>query len=85
MVSWRGVAKKRRKQEAGVRLTKCSLTVAVTQQSWPGGNLYLGLIEYLPFCLPPRPRFRRVRATPCHNLSAMEQQISPADSLRIIA
>jgi hypothetical protein len=45
MVSWRGVAKKRRKQEAGVRLTKCSLTVAVTQQSWPGGTLYLRLIE----------------------------------------
>jgi hypothetical protein len=42
MVSWRGVAKKRRKQERPVRLTKCSLTVAATQQSWPWGNLYLG-------------------------------------------
>ena len=44
MVSWRGVAKKRRKQERPMRLTKCSLTVAATQQSWPWGNLYLGLI-----------------------------------------
>src|SRR3954470_140533 len=42
MVSWRGVAKKRREQEAGVGLAKCSLTVAVSQQSCPDGNLYLG-------------------------------------------
>ena len=34
MISRRGVAKKRRKQEPGVRTVKCSLTVAVTQQSW---------------------------------------------------
>jgi hypothetical protein len=37
------VAKKRREQEPGARLTKCSLTVAVTQQSWRSGNHYLGL------------------------------------------
>ena len=37
------MAKKRREQEPGARLTKCSLTVAVTQQSWRDGNHYLGL------------------------------------------
>lgn len=38
MVSWRGVAKKRREQEAGGRLTKCSVVVAARQQSWRRGN-----------------------------------------------
>jgi hypothetical protein len=73
MVSWRGVAKKRRKQEAGVRLTKCSLTVAVSQQSWPDGNLYLG-DPILPASAASIPR---ARAATLHNLSATERKFLP--------
>ena len=39
------MAKKRREQEPGPRLAKCSPTVAVTQQSWRSGNHYLGLFR----------------------------------------
>jgi hypothetical protein len=41
MISWRGVAKKRRKQGPGMRTVKCSVTVAVTQQSWREGNHFI--------------------------------------------
>ena len=64
MVSWRGVAKKRRKQGVGGRLTKCSFTVAVTQQSWRDGNHYsFGFIEPAP-AAPSGCRFREPAPRP---------------------
>ena len=73
MVSWRGVAKKRRKQEPAGRLTKCSSTVAVTQQSWPGGNHYSGLFEAaaLPHCGQTSPSEESEPPTD-HNLRAID-------------
>jgi hypothetical protein len=65
------------------RLTKCSLTVAVTQQSWRGGNLYLPRPAS-----PPAPTGRHFeRPHPGgHNLRAIDREISPTrDSLRVIA
>src|SRR5258708_29501609 len=38
MISARGVAKKRRTQELAGVTVKCSLSVAVKQQSWRNGN-----------------------------------------------
>jgi hypothetical protein len=38
MISCRGVAKKRRRQEPAIGTVKCSHTVARMQQSWPQGN-----------------------------------------------
>jgi hypothetical protein len=38
MISWRGVAKKRRAQALAERRVKCSPSVAAKQQSWPDGN-----------------------------------------------
>jgi hypothetical protein len=38
MISWRGVAKKRRRQELAVLTVKSWRTVASTQQSWRNGN-----------------------------------------------
>src|SRR5229473_2697920 len=38
MISWRGVAKKRRAQELAGMTVKCSLSVATRQQSLRGGN-----------------------------------------------
>ena len=78
MVSRRGVAKKRRKQEAGVRLTKCSLTVAASQQSWPGGNLYLGRSNLAGL----HGLISRVQAVLRHNLSATERKFLPQTSSR---
>jgi hypothetical protein len=40
MISWRGVAKKRRMQELAWMTVKSSLSVATKQQSWRGGNHY---------------------------------------------
>src|SRR6202035_1210061 len=36
MISWRGVAKKRRAQEVAAMRVKCSPSVAMKQQSWRG-------------------------------------------------
>src|SRR6266404_1692566 len=38
MISWRGVAKKRRAQEVAEMRVKCSESVAAGQQSWRRGN-----------------------------------------------
>src|SRR5450755_4723134 len=38
MISWRGVAKKRRLPRRGGIRVKCSLGVAVEQRSWRSGN-----------------------------------------------
>jgi hypothetical protein len=38
MISSRGVAKKRRGRQVAAMRVKSSLSVAVTQQSWRGGN-----------------------------------------------
>ena len=38
MMSWSGVAKKRRWQQVAAKTVKCSRTVARTQQSWREGN-----------------------------------------------
>jgi hypothetical protein len=40
MISWRGVAKKRRAQELAWMTVKSSLSVATKQQSLRGGNHY---------------------------------------------
>src|SRR3981189_3028722 len=40
MISWRGVAKKRRAQELASMTVKSSLSVATKQQSLRGGNHY---------------------------------------------
>ena len=71
------------KRQAG-RLTKCSFTVAGTQQSWRDGNLSLGWLN--PATLPASlASISRVRAASRHNLSAIKKESSPADSPRIIA
>jgi hypothetical protein len=38
MISWRGVAKKRRAQDLAGMTVKSSVSVAAKQQSWRGGN-----------------------------------------------
>jgi hypothetical protein len=38
MISWRGVAKKRREHEMAKKAVKSSGTVASAQHSWPDGN-----------------------------------------------
>jgi hypothetical protein len=38
MISWRGVAKKRRAQDLAGMTVKSSVSVASKQQSWRGGN-----------------------------------------------
>src|SRR5882762_1072954 len=50
MISWRGVAKKRRAQDLAGMTVKSSVSVATKQQSWRGGNH---------FCLPAASRCRR--------------------------
>jgi hypothetical protein len=39
MISWRGVAKKRRAQELAAMTVKSSLSVAARTQSWLGGTI----------------------------------------------
>jgi hypothetical protein len=41
MISWRGVAKKRRKPKLGWMKLKSSATVASKQQSWPDSNHFV--------------------------------------------
>jgi hypothetical protein len=38
IISWRGVAKKRREHEVATKTVKCSGTVATAQQSWRDSN-----------------------------------------------
>ena len=59
------------------RLTKCSSTVAVTQQSWPGSNLYLGLSNPPPAARFDNPPFRAPASPIGHNLRAIAREISP--------
>ena len=56
------MAKKRRKQEPGARLAKCSPTVAVTQQSWRSGNHYLDLFRAAALPVPGKLRRRKASA-----------------------
>ena len=81
MVSWRGVAKKRRKQEPAGRLTKCSSTVAVTQQSWPGGNHYSGLFEAAALPLGQASLSESPGPSTDHNLRAIDSEVSPTREL----
>ena len=53
------MAKKRRKQEPGARLAKCSPAVALTQQSWRSGNHYLGLFGAAALPAPANPAVGR--------------------------
>jgi hypothetical protein len=54
MISWRGVAKKRRAQELAAMTVKSSLGVAAWQQSWRDGNHLVRLPER-PFTRPQSP------------------------------
>ncbi len=77
MISRRGVAKKRRKQEPGVRTAKCSTTVATTQQSWRRGNHFQCLSRRQPLA------FSDWKIAECHccltthNLKAIIRMIAP--------
>jgi hypothetical protein len=46
MISWRGVAKKRRAQEVAGIAVKSSVSVATAQQSWRAGNSAAPLPEF---------------------------------------
>jgi hypothetical protein len=50
MISWRGVAKKRRGQELPLITVKSSPGVAATQQSWRDGNHFERFQGELPYC-----------------------------------
>src|ERR1700730_12324881 len=78
MISWTGVAKKRRAQEVAAMRVKCSLSVATEQQSWRGSNPLCSHTHSPSPATPVAPQ--RKRAPHGHCSGGIERSRSPSVS-----